>query len=75
MGRQCNTCRHFNDNPEQIERTFPGLAILSSGRGSVRAQDGLCDHHGLYLPGNAECADHEAQPGDDTAGTHRGSAS
>ena len=31
------------------------------GRGSVRAADGLCSRHGLYLGSDAYCDDHKAR--------------
>ena len=31
---------------------------MSSGFGSVRAQDGLCNHHNLYLSNWDSCADY-----------------
>lgn len=56
----CSRCASFRSDPAEMERAFPGLASLGSGHGSVRAGDGMCDRHGLYLPGSAACADFEA---------------
>jgi hypothetical protein len=35
---------------------------MSSGRGAVRAADGLCDRHGLYLARFAYCDDLVRKP-------------
>ena len=47
--------------PEQstaiLEKTFPGLTSLSSGFSSVRAQDGLCNRHDLYLSNLDGCVE------------------
>lgn len=48
--RRCGSCRHFCNDPELLEcQLFPGLSSLGSGRGSVKAQDGVCSMKGLYL--------------------------
>jgi hypothetical protein len=49
IARCCGNCRHFRNEPRQIEAAFQGLTSLSSGFASVRAQDGLCSLHGIYL--------------------------
>lgn len=56
--RQCRTCRHFRNDAAFLEATLPGLASLSSGYGSVRADDGLCLLHDSYLGARSSCADH-----------------
>jgi hypothetical protein len=55
----CATCRSFRNDPASLEAAFPGLLSLSSARGSVRAQDGLCDRHDIYLPSVACCPNYE----------------
>jgi hypothetical protein len=50
------SCIHFRNDPAAIEAAFPGLAALSSGYGSVRADDGLCALHDRYLGARASCA-------------------
>src|SRR5689334_13589278 len=63
--RQCRTCRHFRNDAAFLEAALPGLASLSSGYGSVRADDGLCLLHDRYLGARSSCADHalpETQP-------------
>ncbi len=38
----CGNCRFFVHEPRELERALPGLNILSSAFGSVRADTGLC---------------------------------
>jgi hypothetical protein len=38
----CGQCRFFTGAPAAIERAIPGLNILSSAFGSVRADTGPC---------------------------------
>jgi hypothetical protein len=45
----CGNCIYFENDPAVLERTWSGLASMSSGFASVRALDGLCSRHGLYL--------------------------
>ncbi len=59
--RTCGGCAHFCNDADHIERAFPGLTIMSSGRGAVRAADGLCSRHDLYLGSDASCDDHKAR--------------
>ena len=58
--RQCGRCRHFCNDPAKMEAIFKGLSVMSSGYGSVRAHDGLCDLHEVYLSYRDTCADFEA---------------
>ena len=60
---KCRDCVHFRTGPAAIEGAFPGLAALSSGYASVRADDGLCALHGRYLPSSASCARHQRSAG------------
>jgi hypothetical protein len=52
----CANCAHFRNDPEFIELAFRGLSSLSSARGSVRADDGICLRHDRYLSARASCA-------------------
>jgi hypothetical protein len=63
ISAECGNCIHFQNNPAILEKTLPGLTSLSSGFASVRAQDGLCDHHDLYLSGGDSCLDYAARNG------------
>jgi len=53
----CGHCAWFNNDPAFVEAAFPGLAAMSSGYASVRARDGLCSRHDVYLPAWDACAD------------------
>ena len=57
----CARCAHFRNDASYLEGAFAGLAIMGSGRSAVRAGDGLCRHHSLYLPAAAGCDAHEAR--------------
>ncbi|HYA71696.1 MAG TPA: hypothetical protein VEF36_00920 [Roseiarcus sp.] len=58
-GAACFGCRHFVNEWRAIEAAMPGLASLSSGHASVRADDGLCLKHAIYLNGRRACAERE----------------
>jgi hypothetical protein len=45
---RCAACRLFTGAPAALERTLPGLNILSSAYGSVRADTGLCQRHDVF---------------------------
>jgi hypothetical protein len=45
---RCAACRFFTGAPAALERAIPGLNILSSAFGSVRADTGLCERHGVF---------------------------
>jgi hypothetical protein len=64
---QCGSCVHFRNDPAYLEAVFPGLTSLSSGYASVRADDGLCARHELYLSAGAWCRDHVRRGGNDLA--------
>lgn len=53
----CGRCTHFCNDAFHLERSFPGLASMSSGLGATRAEDGICSVHGLYLDSRASCTD------------------
>jgi hypothetical protein len=59
--RQCRTCRHFRNDAAFLEAAFSGLASMSSGYGSVRADDGICLRHDRYLGARSSCADYTAR--------------
>ena len=60
MTRRCGNCGYFRNDPAWLEQVIPGLASLSSGDASVRAEDGLCLRHDRYLGAEAYCADFTA---------------
>ena len=46
---KCGKCRFFAGAPGALERAIPGVNILSSTYGSVRADTGLlCERHGVF---------------------------
>ena len=51
----CGSCGHFRNDPAYIEAQFKGLTSFSSGYASVRANDGLCTQHDLYLSADSYC--------------------
>jgi hypothetical protein len=53
----CANCVHFQNDPAALEKAWPGLTSMSSGFASVRAQDGLCNRHDLYLSDFDGCGD------------------
>jgi hypothetical protein len=53
--RECRFCRHFRNDPAYLEAAFPGLTSMSSGYGSVRANDGICLQHERYLSAESSC--------------------
>jgi len=46
---RCLDCAHFRNDAAALERAFPGLGSMGSARADVRANDGLCARHGVYL--------------------------
>jgi len=55
MNRICAACRHFDTDPERLERRVPGLSALGSAYGTTRGQDGACLHHDRLVPPTALC--------------------
>jgi len=55
----CSDCRYFSNDPADIEKTFPGLKILSSAYASVRSNAGVCSRHGLFISPRKQCEDFE----------------
>jgi hypothetical protein len=53
---QCRHCRHFRNDPGFLETVFPGLTSMSSGYGSVRADDGVCLLRDRYLRATYGCS-------------------
>ena len=51
----CGRCEHFENDPTALEKAFPGLTSMCSGFASVRAQDGLCRRHDIYLSAWDSC--------------------
>ena len=51
----CGGCRHFVVTAEEFEREVPGLKILSSAFGSVRADTGLCRQREIFCVPSHTC--------------------
>lgn len=54
---RCGRCVSFRNDRAYLEAAMPGLASMSSGDASVRADDGICLRHDRYLSAWASCAD------------------
>ena len=55
--RRCGACRFLTGAPAALERAIPGLNILSSACGSVRADTALCERHERFVTARTEaCA-------------------
>lgn len=59
--KRCGHCSYFCNDPAVIESVFKGLSSMSSGSASVRAHDGLCDLHEVYLSYRDTCPDFRAR--------------
>jgi hypothetical protein len=57
----CANCVDFRNDPDFLEGAFQGLTSLSSARGSVRADDGICVRHDRYLSARAVCREFRAK--------------
>lgn len=57
MAETCRDCRHFSDDPAEIEAHCPGLASLGSAYAAVVDDDGICDRHGRFVSARAWCTD------------------
>jgi hypothetical protein len=60
--RACRTCRHFEQRGAVLESMLPGLSVLSSAYGSVRAGDGLCTLRERYAAASSSCDLHNDAP-------------
>ena len=54
-GETCEKCIHFQNDPAEIEKAYPGLTAMSSGYASVRDRDGLCSYNQIYLSAGDSC--------------------
>jgi len=70
LGR-CLDCAHFCNEPAKIERSFPGLTSMGSAFADVRAYDGLCARHGIYLAFSDGCAQFENAAPENARGAAR----
>ncbi len=51
----CWQCMFFVSEPDKLEQAVPGLNILSSAYGSVRADTGLCNVSQRFVTPIAAC--------------------
>jgi len=51
----CRDCKFFIVEPHQLEDAIPGLRILSSAFGSVRADTALCNYDGVFITAMPAC--------------------
>lgn len=51
----CSRCRHYAGESSAVEGEVPGLAILSSAYGSVRADTAYCRRHDVFFVPLAAC--------------------
>jgi hypothetical protein len=56
----CRDCSLFVHDSRDLERALPGLNILSSAFGSVRADTGLCKASETLITPHLACADFRA---------------
>jgi hypothetical protein len=48
----CACCKHFCDDPVELERILTGILILSSAHGDTMGDQGICRlHRQLLTPG------------------------
>jgi len=52
--KRCGACRFLIGAPAALERAVPGLNILSSAYGSVRADTALCERHEHFVTSATE---------------------
>ncbi|RLE29536.1 MAG: hypothetical protein DRJ61_14315 [Acidobacteria bacterium] len=53
----CKKCRHFRDDPLELEKMFPSILILSSTYGSTRGNAGVCWIHETFHNPEPACPD------------------
>jgi hypothetical protein len=53
----CRDCRFFVSAPAELERALPGLNILSSAYGAVRADTALCARHERFIVAAPACSE------------------
>jgi hypothetical protein len=51
----CCQCGHFVIDPEALEAMIPGLNIVSSAYGSVRADTAYCEFKDIFLTDAPAC--------------------
>ena len=59
MNASCRQCAHFVIAPEELEDIIPGLNIVSSAYGSVRADTGYCKFNDVFVTSTDFCPNFE----------------
>jgi len=57
----CKACRHFLDDPAELEKFFAGIGALSSAYGSTRGRAGICGKDDSFHDPAPACVDFEPQ--------------
>jgi len=55
MNKSCWQCEHFVTDPKELETIIPGLNIVSSAYGSVRADTAYCTFKDIFLTDAPAC--------------------
>jgi hypothetical protein len=53
----CRDCRFFLSEPRALEQALPGLNILSSAYGAVRAGTAICGRRDIFITPAPACSD------------------
>ena len=56
MNTSCRECEHFVIDPGELEAIIPGLNIVSSAYGSVRADTAYCKFKDIFLTPAPACS-------------------
>ncbi|QJU58348.1 hypothetical protein HL653_11665 [Sphingomonas sp. AP4-R1] len=59
----CVSCRHYSNDPHQMEAALPGLSAMASAQSSVWASSGLCLRLDRVINGRRRCAAFEPSDG------------
>ena len=57
----CKSCRHFVDDPAELEKAFAGIGALSSAYGSTRGRAGICWMDDTFHDPIPACAEFETR--------------
>jgi hypothetical protein len=61
MNTTCRQCEKFIIAPDELESLIPGLNIVSSAYGSVRADTGYCKFKDVFLVPTPACPEFKPQ--------------
>ncbi len=61
-GPGCGFCKHFMDDPENMEAELPGIGILGSMYGSTRGDSGFCRITSRFMSARDFCQSFEPKP-------------